>query len=207
MIPAPVVPVPVVPTPAESLLTALAGWAPLAPGQQDLKAEYEALVRASGPAALSRDGGPEHLTGSCFVLSPDLTHVLLCFHRKGQFWVQLGGHVEPEDGSLASAAYREAREEGGIEVRPLDAGTAPGVPFDLDRHALSGSFGSCRVHWDLGFVALADVDAVPVSSEEAESVAWFAVDALPAQVPAGFEDRLGTVLAELAHRRGAAARS
>ena len=81
------------------------------------------------------------------------------------------------------------------------------MPFDLDRHALSGSFGSCQVHWDLGFVALADVDAVPVSSEEAESVAWFAVDALPAQVPAGFEDRLGTVLAELAHRRGAAARS
>lgn len=196
-----------VPTPADGILADLAVWAPLAAGQQWLKAEYEAFVREAGPSGLSRDGGPEHLTGSCFVLSPDLRQVLLCFHVKGRFWVQLGGHVEPGDGSLAAAAYREAREESGIDVRPVAPGPTPGVPFDLDRHALSGSFGSCRVHWDLGFVALADGDAVPVSSEETESVAWFGVDDLPQQVPEGFAERLATVLAELGARRAAAASS
>lgn len=168
----------------------------MAPAQQRLKGEYESFVRTTGDPALARDGGPEHLTGSCFVLTPDLSRVLLCFHRKGQFWVQLGGHVEAGDASVAAAAYREAREEGGIaELRPFGD-----VPLDLDRHALSSGFGTCRVHWDVGYVAFADVDAVPVVSLESEAVAWFDVDELPTHVPVGFPSRLRTVLDELAHR-------
>jgi 8-oxo-dGTP pyrophosphatase MutT (NUDIX family) len=40
--------------------------------------------------------------------------VLWCFRRKGQFWVQLGGHVDSQDKPVTAGAYREAREEGGI---------------------------------------------------------------------------------------------
>lgn len=190
----------IVPAPKDGILADFSAWSPLAPDQQRLKAEYEAFVQRAGTAALSRAGGPEHLTGSCFVLTPDLSRVLLCFHRKGQFWVQLGGHVEAGDVSVADAAFREAREEGGIaDLRPYGS-----TPLDLDRHPLSGSFGSCRVHWDVGFVAFAAADAVPVVSEESESVAWFEVDRIPEQVPDGFPARLRTILAELAHRRRAA---
>lgn len=70
----------------------------------DLRDEYLAFLEQRGESALERDGGPEHVTASCFVLSPNLAQVLLCFHRKGRFWVQLGGHVEPGDGSVAAAA-------------------------------------------------------------------------------------------------------
>ena len=184
--------------PAREILAALDTWSPVAPTQRRLKTEYLSFVRTTGDLALARNGGPEHLTGSCFVLSPDLSRVLLCFHRKGQFWVQLGGHVEPGDASVAVAAYREAREEGGIaELRPFG-----GVPVDLDRHSLSNGFGACRVHWDVGYVAFADGDAVPVVSLESEAVAWFDVEGLPTQVPEGFPARLRTILDELAHRRG-----
>ncbi len=184
--------------PAREILAALAAWSPLAPAQQRLKGDYESFVRTTGGPALARNGGPEHLTGSCFVLTPDLARVLLCFHRKGQFWVQLGGHVEPGDASVAAAAFREAREEGGItELRPFGR-----VPLDLDRHSLSSGFGTCRVHWDVGYVAFADRDALPVVSNESEAVAWFDVDGLPPQVPAGFPARLRTILDELAHRGG-----
>jgi 8-oxo-dGTP pyrophosphatase MutT (NUDIX family) len=185
-------------TPAAEILVALGEWSPVAPAQRRLKGDYEAFVRTRGEPALARDGGPEHLTGSCFVLTPDLSRVLLCFHRKGQFWVQLGGHVEAGDASVAAAAYREAREEGGItELRPFG-----GVPLDLDRHALSSAFGTCQVHWDVGYVAFADVGAVPVVSNESEDVAWFDVERLPTHVPDGFPARLLTILVELAHRRG-----
>jgi 8-oxo-dGTP pyrophosphatase MutT (NUDIX family) len=184
--------------PAREILAALDTWSPAAPAQRRLKGEYESFVRTTGDPALARNGGPEHLTGSCFVLTPDLSRVLLCFHHKGQFWVQLGGHVEPGDASVAAAAYREAREEGGItELRSFG-----GVPLDLDRHSLSSDFGACRVHWDVGYVAFADVDAVPVVSLESEAVAWFDVEGLPTQVPAGFPARLRSILEELAHRRG-----
>ena len=75
------------------------------------RAAFLGFARTHGDAALWKSGGPEHLTASCFVLSPDLGQVLLTHHRKGGFWVQLGGHLEPTDTSLADAARREAREE------------------------------------------------------------------------------------------------
>jgi len=67
------------------------------------------------------------------------------------------------------------------------------------------------VHWDIGFVAFADADAVPAVSAESEAVEWFDVDQLPEPTPPRFPARLATVLAELAYRReelrGAEARS
>lgn len=149
---------------------------------------YLRFVRAGGDDALRRDGGAEHLTGSCFVFSPDFAHVLLCFHGKGRFWVQFGGHVEPQDPSISAAAQREAREESGIDdLRLLSTAI-----LDLDRHALHGGF-ACAAHWDVGFAALADPAAPIVVSDESEDVRWFRVDALPAEVPDGFGERLRAV--------------
>jgi 8-oxo-dGTP pyrophosphatase MutT (NUDIX family) len=174
----------------------LGEWAPHSPSQALLRDEYRAFVASAGAAALDRSLGPAHLTASCFVLTPDLSKVLLCFHRKGQFWVQLGGHLEPGDASMADAAFREAREEGGIaDLR----GGGP-LPVDVHRHELSGAFGSCRTHWDVGFVAYAAATSVPVASAESEQVAWFDVDALPVGTPDDVPERLRTVLDELGHR-------
>lgn len=161
--------------------------------QSDLRDEYLRFI-GSMDAPLARSGGPEHITASCFVFTPDLANVLLCFHRKGQFWVQLGGHVEALDPSVASAALREAHEEGGIvDLAPLGS-----HPVDVNRHALSSSYGTCRVHWDIGYAAIAQPGAIPVTSEESEDVAWWPVDALPDNVPPMFAERLATVLAQTA---------
>ncbi|PPG53137.1 NUDIX hydrolase [Rathayibacter sp. AY1E9] len=157
----------------------------------DLRDEYLAFLEQRGESALERDGGPEHVTASCFVLSPNLAQVLLCFHRKGRFWVQLGGHVEPGDDSTADAALREAREESGAaRLQPLGV-----LPLDLDRHALGDGFGRCSRHWDVGYGAIADPDAPVSVSDESDDVAWWPVDALPAEVPPGFAERLAGALA------------
>ncbi|MCY1695696.1 NUDIX hydrolase [Curtobacterium sp. SL109] len=150
---------------------------------------FTAFVVSHGDAALWREGGSEHLTASCFVLSPDLSHVLLCLHRKGRFWVQFGGHLEHGDVSLADAARREAREESGVP--DLDLATPRIV--DLDRHDLHGGF-ACAAHWDVGFVAIARPDVATSVSDESDDVRWFPVDALPASLPPGFADRLAGVL-------------
>ncbi|WP_236553558.1 NUDIX hydrolase [Rathayibacter sp. VKM Ac-2803] len=158
---------------------------------EDLRDEYLGFLAARGASALERDGGPEHLTASCFVLSPGLDRVLLCFHRKGRFWVQLGGHVEPGDASLADAALREAREESGVaDLRLLGH-----LPVDIDRHGLGSGFGRCSTHWDVGYAAVADPDAPVAVSDESDDVAWWPVDALPDEVPPGFAARLGGALA------------
>lgn len=146
---------------------------------------YVRFVSSAGDASLRRDGGPEHVTGSCFVFSPDFDRVLLCFHRKGRFWVQFGGHVEPEDASVAAAAQREAREESGISDLTLISREI----VDLDRHDLHGGF-SCAAHWDIGFAAVVPVDAAITASDESDEVRWFPLDDLPADVPPGFATRL-----------------
>ncbi|HVX07628.1 NUDIX hydrolase [Humibacter sp.] len=136
---------------------------------------FAGFVASGQDAALRRDGGPEHITASCFVFSPDLRSTLLCFHRKGGFWVQFGGHVEPEDESVADTALREAREESGIRELTLLTDRI----VDLHRHELFGRF-ACSAHWDIGFVAIADPGATVTVSDESEDVRWFPVDELPA---------------------------
>lgn len=157
---------------------------------------FLAFLRETGAAALWRDDGGQHLTGSCFVFSPDLARVLLCFHRKGRFWVQFGGHLEPRDATIADTALREAREESGIEDLQLWSTEI----VDLDRHELHGGF-RCSAHWDIAFAAIADPDAALVVSDESEDLAWFAVGSLPRDTPEGLATRLRTAARAIARRR------
>lgn len=156
-----------------------------------MRDEYVAFLHDRGGTALDRDGGPEHLTAGCFIFTPDLGHVLLCFHRKGQFWVQVGGHIDAADGDVVTAALREAREESGLG----DLAVVDGV-LDLDRHHLGAAFGRCQTHWDVGFAALSPL-ASPQVSDESEQVAWFPVDALPEPMANSVAKRVAVILGQL----------
>lgn len=171
--------------PAAQLAGDLLAWSAPTAALGRLRKEYVTFVGGLGGAALRRGSGPAHVTASCFIFSGDLRQTLLCFHRKGRFWVQTGGHVEPDDPSVPSAALREAREEAGLTELSL----VPAV-LDLDRHELGAGFGSCRTHWDVGFAALSTTDEPPRVSEESEQVAWFPVDDLPAPLAGSVAPRL-----------------
>lgn len=166
-------------------------------GQGDaLLADLVRLLRSGGGRALDRSARREHVTASCFVFDPGLDHVLLALHRKVRLWLQLGGHVEPGDASCADAALREAREESGLAAVSL-LGTTPG---DVERIDVSAAIPGCAVHWDLGYVAIADAADTIAVSAESEELAWWPLDGLPADVPASFAARL-TTLVTVARRR------
>jgi ADP-ribose pyrophosphatase YjhB (NUDIX family) len=87
----------------------------------------------------------------------------------------MGGHLEPQDTSLAGAALREATEESGVQGLVLDP-----VPLHLDAHevAFCGDHPSVR-HLDVRFLALAPEGAAHEVSEESIDVRWWPVDGLP----------------------------
>jgi 8-oxo-dGTP pyrophosphatase MutT (NUDIX family) len=178
---------------AADLLGDLARFDPARTSQRELASDYRDFLTAFPLVALNRERGREHITASCFVFSPDLDRVLLTFHKKGRFWVQFGGHLEPDDTSVAQAALREAREESGVTALRM----VGDVPLDLDRHGLGDGFARCAVHWDVGFAAIAAADTVPAVSDESEDVAWWPVAALPSPVPPGFAARMLGVLASI----------
>ena len=114
-----------------------------------------------------------HITASGLVLSPDGHRVLLVFHRRLRRWLQPGGHVEPADADIVSAARREVREETAVD---LDDG-APPVLVGIDVHEIPATPGEPgHVHHDLvfGFVARSDGP----ESVEALRVAWCPWDRL-----------------------------
>ena len=154
---------------------ALTAFVPCDDRETGLRTHYLGLLER-GPAALMRDGGPEHLTASALLVDAAGERTLLSLHAKSGQWVQLGGHVEPGDATLAGAALREAAEESGIAGLRLVGDD----PVDLDRHELGSAFGRCRVHSDVRYVVVAPPGAVEAVSDESLDLRWFGWDALPA---------------------------
>src|SRR5450432_2068156 len=56
---------------------------------------------------------PGHITCTGLVLAPDRERILLVHHRRLNRWLLPGGHVEPDDASIADVARREVAEETG----------------------------------------------------------------------------------------------
>ncbi|MFJ6834824.1 NUDIX hydrolase [Streptomyces sp. NPDC091209] len=137
-------------------------------GQEELRQVY--LDHLSGhPDGMWKACHAGHLTASALVIDPPRGRVLLTLHRKLRMWLQMGGHCEPGDPTLADAALREATEESGIEGLTL----LPGGPVTLDRHAIPAP---CHWHLDVQYAALAPADAVEAISDESLDLRWFTYD-------------------------------
>jgi len=164
-----------------SARAALSGWHAPDAEQDALRHTYLAFVDAAGNPC-ERACVPGHLTASAAVFDATGTRVLLTLHPRVGKWVQLGGHCEPGDPSLAAAALREATEESGLDGLVLSPG-----PVHLHTHPITCSLGVPTRHLDVRYAAVAPATAdgtppVPQISEESVDLAWWPVDDLPAQV-------------------------
>ena len=136
--------------------------------QADLRQAYLDHL-AAHPDGMWKACEAGHITASALVVDPERGRALLTLHKKLGMWLQMGGHCEPADTSLAAAALREATEESGIPGLTL----LPGGPVRLDRHPIPPP---CHCHFDVQYAALAPSGAVETVSDESLDVRWFAYD-------------------------------
>ncbi|MEU2510421.1 NUDIX hydrolase [Streptomyces syringium] len=135
-------------------------------GQEELRDLYLDHL-AEHPDGTWKPCQAGHITASALVIDPARGRVLLTLHRKLRMWLQMGGHCEPGDGTLAQAALREATEESGIEGLTL----LPVGPVRLDRHPIPSP---CNWHLDVQYAALVPEGAVEAISDESLDLRWFA---------------------------------
>ncbi|MCG6499100.1 NUDIX hydrolase [Kitasatospora sp. A2-31] len=155
-------------------------WRPADPEQELLRRDYLAHL-AEQPEGLFRSCLPAHITASAAVVDPATGRVLLTLHPKVGRWLQMGGHCEPGDRDLASAALREATEESGIPDLGLLTVDGLPVPAKLDRHQVrcTGKDQPENTHLDVQYIAVAPPGAQALISEESLDLRWFDYDRLP----------------------------
>ncbi|MGW1838916.1 NUDIX hydrolase [Streptomyces sp. BBFR2] len=155
----------------DEAVRALKEWSAPSPTQEKLRLAYLEHL-AAHPDGTGKPCRAGHLTASALVIDPAGGRVLLTLHRKLKMWLQMGGHCEPEDATLADAALREAREESGI-TRGLEL--LPGGPVRLDRHHTP-----CAWHLDVQYAAVVPAGAVARISDESLDLLWFGYDEVAA---------------------------
>jgi 8-oxo-dGTP pyrophosphatase MutT (NUDIX family) len=173
----------------------LQGWSATS-GAADLARGRTLDLLRAGPVAMTRAHRPGHVTASTLVVD-DIGRVLLCLHGRMGLWMQLGGHCEPGDATLAGAALREATEESGLAGLRLLAD-----PIDVDVHAVrcrAGDTGPAgpSLHYDVRFVAVCPAGAIEQVSEESAALGWFSPDALPDPLADGVAQQIAPALARL----------
>jgi 8-oxo-dGTP pyrophosphatase MutT (NUDIX family) len=136
----------------------------------------------------SRDCRSGHITASCWIVNARFLgerqhgQALLTWHKRLNRWLQMGGHVEPEDPSLLDAALREGSEESGLEqLRPISSAI-----FDLDVHPIpehKRKGEAAHDHYDVRFLLEADSSQPLVVSPESREVAWVPLSGVAALNP------------------------
>lgn len=142
------------------------------PAADDLAAKSQDLAQhllLHTPDPFSRGQfAPGHITCTAVILNPAADAILVMHHHRHKRWLLPGGHVEPQDASLAAAARREAIEETGIALPPPTQAFLAGI----DVHGIPPRRSEpYHQHHDLIFALHALTEDFAVT-EEAPQVAW-----------------------------------
>ncbi len=125
------------------------------------------LLRHTEAPFSRKQYAPGHITCTALVKHPSRPLVLFMHHHRLRRWLLPGGHVEPEDVTLAGAAAREACEETAVQID-----TMSGVLAGIDVHAIAlKKREPFHLHHDLIWCFRAVTDAIE-TTPEAPEVTW-----------------------------------
>ena len=156
----------------EPLLELLVRYLAGHPADRERVDRLHGFVRAH-PDCFERSCVPGHITASAWIVSADRERFLLTRHSKLRRWLQLGGHADGDPDPLR-VALREAREESGMREFEVVHPGGPGLPLDVDVHAIPARGAEpAHLHYDLRFLLVAGPGQPLVRSPESDELRWF----------------------------------
>ena len=137
------------------------------PTEQHTIARFLSLLEKKG--AFDRNHfSPGHITASAWLVDETKQQVLLTHHAKLDKWLQLGGHTDGNEDTVASA-LREAYEESGL----ISIEAVSQEIFDVDIHLIPARGSEpAHEHFDIRYAFICKGDSTYHVSSESHDLRW-----------------------------------
>jgi 8-oxo-dGTP pyrophosphatase MutT (NUDIX family) len=122
-----------------------------------------------------------HLSSLGYVFNSDFSKVLMLNHKFLKKWLAPGGHMDPDDTDLVSAAQREVIEETGLtdcKYLPVDANN-PSMPISIRLHNIPQNPDKQEfdhIHIDLAYIFVTESAEVAINSRETNEFLWISFE-------------------------------
>jgi 8-oxo-dGTP pyrophosphatase MutT (NUDIX family) len=181
----------------ESLLAQLRTYEPADELESRHRLAMCALLTGSADPFTRAHYLPGHFTASCYIID-HAGRLLLHHHRRLNLWLQMGGHIEPEE-AVDAAALREGAEESGLSDLELLGG---GI-FDLDIHDIPPGRGEpAHKHFDVRYLArTGQPEAITIDRAESNDLAWLTLPEAAARMPGAESHRVIDKIERMLHER------
>ncbi len=139
----------------------------------------------------SRKNYEGHITASCYVLSKNEKNILLVFNNYFNMFLQPGGHCESCDDSTISTAFRELKEETGINRSSCEL--LDSIPIRINTHTAPENIRKNEKehrHHDFGYlIRLKEEIPINLDVNEVSSFKWVPIQNVEI-APKNFYDRI-----------------
>ena len=170
------------------------------PGCEQEEKDRELMLDflAKNKNAFSRENRIAHMTASAWVLNPERTKVVMCYHNIYKSWSWTGGHADG-DMDLLAVAMREVEEETGLKTHPLINGIFSLESLTVDGHRKKGEYVSGHLHLNVTYLLQAESEELRRKADENSAVKWFfPAEALAASTEPWMVERIYRKLADRA---------
>ena len=121
--------------------------------------------------AFDRSNTEAHVTASAWVISPDRTKVVMCYHNLYNSWSWTGGHADG-DRDLLAVAMREVREETGLRTHPVTDGIFSLENLHVEAHVKNGVPVPAHIHMNVTYLLQAEDETLRPKPDENKAVRW-----------------------------------